>query len=164
MSLSLSHPSHCSLERKVTLNWGYAFQVISLYFGGDLVTKSCPTLVTPWTVACQVLLPMGFSRQEYKSGLPFPSPGDLPDPGIEPGSLALQADSLQTELWGKPIVTLTLLKRNCRLYQNRVLQISHYSKNVCCVTIGPRHLFCARNLMKENSVISKSSANEDTNK
>ena len=45
---------------------------------------------------------MGFSRQEYRSGLPFPSPGDLPDPGIEPGSPALQTDSLLTELQGKP--------------------------------------------------------------
>ena len=45
---------------------------------------------------------MGFSRQEYWSGLPFPSPGYLPDPGIEPRSLVLQADSLPTELWGKP--------------------------------------------------------------
>ena len=44
---------------------------------------------------------MGFSRQEYQSGLPFPSPGDLPDPGMEPGSPALQADSLPTELQGK---------------------------------------------------------------
>ena len=42
---------------------------------------------------------MGFSRQEYWSGLPFPSPGDLPDPGIEPGSPALQADSSPTELY-----------------------------------------------------------------
>ena len=66
--------------------------------GGGVVTKSCPTLVTPWTVACQAPLPMGFSRQEYWSGLPFPSPGDLSDPGIEPGSPALQADSLPTEL------------------------------------------------------------------
>ena len=45
----------------------------------------------------------GFSRQEYWSGLPFPSPGDLPDPGIEPGSLALQADTLPSELLGKPL-------------------------------------------------------------
>ena len=45
---------------------------------------------------------MGFSRQEYWSGLPFPSPGDPPNPGIEPGSPALQADSLLTELSGKP--------------------------------------------------------------
>jgi len=59
-----------------------------------LVTKSCLTLATPWTVARQALLSMRFSRQGYWSGLPFPSPGDLPDPGIEPGSPALQADSL----------------------------------------------------------------------
>jgi len=45
---------------------------------------------------------MGFSRQEYWSGLPFPSPRDIPDPGIETGSLALQADSLKSELLGKP--------------------------------------------------------------
>ena len=66
--------------------------------GGDLVVKLCPTLVTPWTVACQAPLSMGFSRHEYWSGLPFPSLGDLPDPGMEPGSPALQADSLPTEL------------------------------------------------------------------
>ena len=71
--------------------------------GGGVVAKLCPTLVTSWTVACQAPLSMGFSRQEYWSGLPFPSPGDLPDPGIEPRSLALQADSLPTELQGKPL-------------------------------------------------------------
>ena len=53
--------------------------------------------VTPWTVAYQAPLSMGFSRQEYWSGLPFPSPGDLPDPGIEPGSPVLQADVLPSE-------------------------------------------------------------------
>ena len=58
--------------------------------------------VTPWTVAQQAPLSMGFSKQWYWSGLPFPSPGDLPDPGIEPGSPALQADSLPTKLQGKP--------------------------------------------------------------
>ena len=68
--------------------------------GGDLVTKSCLTLVTPWTVAHQAPLSIGFSRQEYWSGLPFPSPGNLPYPGIEPGSPVLQADSLLTELQG----------------------------------------------------------------
>ena len=52
---------------------------------------------TPWTVARQAPLSMGFSRQEYWSGLPFPSPGDLPKPGIEPGSPALQADALSSE-------------------------------------------------------------------
>ena len=54
------------------------------------------------TGSCQAPLSMGFSRQEHWSGLPFSSPGDLPDPGIEPGSPALQADSLPTELGGKP--------------------------------------------------------------
>ena len=51
----------------------------------------------PWTVVCQVPLSMEFSRQEYWSGLPFPSPGDLPDPGMEPGSPELQAESLPPE-------------------------------------------------------------------
>ena len=56
---------------------------------------------TPWAVASQAPLPMGFSRQENWSGLPFPPSGDLPNPGIEPASPALQADSLPTELLGK---------------------------------------------------------------
>ena len=59
--------------------------------------------VTPWTIAHQTPLSMGFSRQEYWSGLPFPSPGDLPNPGIEPGSPALQADALSSEPPGKPV-------------------------------------------------------------
>ena len=57
---------------------------------------------TPWTVAYQALPSMGFSRQEYWSGLPFPSPGDLPNPGIEPRSPALQTDALPSEPPGKP--------------------------------------------------------------
>ena len=57
---------------------------------------------TSWTVAHQAPLPTEFSRQEYWSGLPFPSLGDLPDPGIEPGFPALQADSLLSEPLGKP--------------------------------------------------------------
>ena len=52
---------------------------------------------TLWSVACQAPLSMGFSRQEYWSGVPFPSPGDLPNPGIEPRSPALQADALSSE-------------------------------------------------------------------
>ena len=62
-----------------------------------LIAKSCPTLVTPWAVAPQAPPSVGFSRQKYWSGLPFPSPGDLPDPGIKPRSPMLQADSLPTE-------------------------------------------------------------------
>ena len=66
--------------------------------GGGLVTKACLTHVTPWTVARQAPLSMEFSRQQYWSGLPFPSPGDLPNLGIEPRSPALQADSLLIKL------------------------------------------------------------------
>ena len=57
---------------------------------------------TPWTVAYQAPPSMGFSWQQYWSGLPFPSPGDLPDPGIKPGSPAFQADALTAEPRGKP--------------------------------------------------------------
>ena len=60
------------------------------------------SFVTSWTVACQAPLSMGFPGQEYWSGLSFPSPGDLPDPGVNPGSPALQADALLPE----PPVTL----------------------------------------------------------
>ena len=57
----------------------------------------------PWTVAYQAPPSMGFSRQEYWSGLPFPSPGDLPNSGIEPRSPALQTDALPSEVPGKPL-------------------------------------------------------------
>ena len=66
--------------------------------------------MTPWTVAHQAPLTLEFSRQEYWSGLPFPSPGDLPNPGIKPGSPSLQADSLSSEPPGKPIYILIPLK------------------------------------------------------
>ena len=72
--------------------------------------------VTPWTVAPQAPPSMGFSRQEHWSGLPFPSPGDLPHPGIEPRSPALQADALLSELKGLEAVKckaiLMVLHRN----------------------------------------------------
>ena len=62
----------------------------------------CWLFATPWTVAHQAPLAVGFCRQEYWSGLPCPPPGDLPDPGIESTSPALQEDSLPTEPPGKP--------------------------------------------------------------
>ena len=65
-----------------------------------LVVSDC---VTPWTVAHQVSLSMGFSRQKYRSGLSCPPPGNLPDPGIKPRSPALRADSLPSEPQGKPM-------------------------------------------------------------
>ena len=67
--------------------------MIELDGGGGLITKLCPTLATPLTVACQAPLSMRFSRQEYWNGVPFPSPGDLPDPGIK-----LRSPSFPTEL------------------------------------------------------------------
>ena len=63
----------------------------SSIMSGGLVTKLCATLVTPWTVACHAPLSMRCPRQEYRSGLPFPSLGDLPVSGIEPESLASPA-------------------------------------------------------------------------
>ena len=67
------------------------------------------SFVTPWTVPHQASLSLVFSRQEYCSGLPLSSPEDLPDPGIEPGSPALQVDSLPSENQGSPILTRRLL-------------------------------------------------------
>ena len=65
--------------------------------GGGSVTVPCLTLVTPWTVARQAPLSMGFSRQEYWNRLPFPSAGDLSDPGDEPVSPALAGGFFTTE-------------------------------------------------------------------
>ena len=76
---------------------------------------------TPETAAHWAPLYLGFSRQEYRSGLPFPSPGDFPDPGIEPWSPAFQADTLTSELPGKPKIGLLLL--------------SHFSCVQLCVTL-----------------------------
>ena len=72
---------------------------------GGVVAKLCPTLGTSWTVACQAPVSMGFSRQEYWSGLPCPSLGDLPDPGNKPLSVispAWQMDSVLLVPPGKP--------------------------------------------------------------
>ena len=80
---------------------------------------------TPWTVAHQAPPSLGFSRQEYWSGLPFPSLGDLPHPGIEPRSPALQADALTSEPPGKPIWYITLF----------------YKTNIYKQTSDPAYLF-----------------------
>ena len=69
-----------------------------------LVTQLCPTFCNPMDCSHQASLSMEFSRQEYWSGLPLPSPGDRRDTGIEPGSPALQADSLASDPPGKPII------------------------------------------------------------
>ena len=72
------------------------------------VAQSCLTVCDPITVAYQAPMSMGFSRQEYWSGLTFPSPGDLPHLWIDPGSPALQADTLLSEPLGKAIKLLTI--------------------------------------------------------
>ena len=78
------------------------------YFKVKVKVKSLSRVLlfaTPWTVAYQAPPSMGFSRQEYWSGLPFPSPGDLSNPGIEPGYPAFQADALTSEPPGKPPIS-----------------------------------------------------------
>ena len=78
--------------------------------------QSCPTLCDPLTVAHQAPTSMGFSRQEYKSGLPFPPPGDLPDSGFEPtapASPALQADSLLLSHQGSPDICKLMADSCC---------------------------------------------------
>ncbi|KAI4581845.1 hypothetical protein MJG53_009370 [Ovis ammon polii x Ovis aries] len=82
----------------------WATKIEPMFTGGPLdrvhpclQARSCLTLATSWTVARQASLSMGFPRQEYWSGLLFPSPGKLPNPGIKPGSPALPADSLPSE-------------------------------------------------------------------
>ena len=91
----------------------------SIYFileSESEVVQSCPTLCDPMNVTYQAPWSMGFSKQEYLSGLPFPSPSDLPNPGIEPGSPALQTDALPSEslealmLNNDLNVTLTILR------------------------------------------------------
>ena len=80
---------------------------------------SCVQLfVTPGNVACQAPLAMGFSRQEYWSGLPYSPPGDLPDPEIEPGSPALKADSTPSELEGSPQTVDTLKEIHAKTQHN----------------------------------------------
>ena len=89
----------------LSLFWAVAVVVVQLL--------SCVWLFWPhglWTVACQAPLSMRFPRQEYWSGWPFPSPGDLPDPGIKPKSPSLRKDSLSTEPLEKPQTYLSLWK------------------------------------------------------
>ena len=99
-SPAFSFPFHFlgTEDNKVQGQWSHGIERACVCAGCSIVSDS----TTPWTVAHQAPLSMGFSRQEYWSGLPLPSPGDLPYPGIEPGSPALQADSLPSEPPGEP--------------------------------------------------------------
>ena len=94
-----------------------------------LVAKSCLTLVNPWAVASQAPLSIGFSRQKHWSGLPFPSPGDLPDPGIKPRSPALQAYSLLTEPPGKPmVITNEKIYKKCTKFKKKETEVNYKRK------------------------------------
>ena len=88
----------------------FLFHLAVPELGCCLVTKLYPTLLRPpWSIALQVPLSMGSPRQEYWSGLPFPPPGDFPDPGIEPTSPALAGRFFTTEPPEKPPLSYTLL-------------------------------------------------------
>ena len=87
-------------------------------------TQSCPTLCDSWTVAQQAPPSVGFSKQEYYSELPFPTPGDLPDPGIEPTSLAspaLAGRFFTTRPTWEAILGVCLLNDLCRGNDSKVL-------------------------------------------
>ena len=95
------------------------------WFSHKVVSDSW-TYAAPLTIPCKSLLSMGFSRQDYWSGLLLPSQGDLPDPGIESRSSALQADCLPTELWGKPHASkfmFKILQARLQQYMNQVFQM-----------------------------------------
>ena len=81
----------------------------------------------PWTVATRLLCPLGFSRQEYWSGLPFPPPGDLPNPGIKPSFPTLQVDSLPSEPPGKPI----FLKNRLYVFGGKAISIIFSHIHLC---------------------------------
>ena len=87
---------------------------------------------TPWTAPCQAPPSMGFSRQEYWSGLPFPPPGDLPNPGIEPRSPALQADTLPSEMCYRQqkVVQIMVLPIRVVVHVPKIFLACHI-KNIC---------------------------------
>ena len=96
---SVVHPCCCKWSYFILFNGWVIFHCICVKVKS---LSRVRLFVTPWTTAHQAPQSMGFSRQEYWSGLPFPSPGDLPDPGTEPGSPALEADALTSDHQGSP--------------------------------------------------------------
>ena len=123
--LDLRCPSFPALGHRGS--WCAAFSCVRLF-------------ATPGTVACQAPLSMGFSRQEYWSGLPFPSPGDLPDTGIKPGSPALHVEALPFELPGNPKtytnVTLVLGPLGWIIPPNFLgLQLAYGRLQVCLASV-----------------------------
>ena len=112
--LSLIHPSRVTglpVLSKIFIKWVKSLSRVRLF-------------ATPWTVAYQAPPSMGFSRQECWSGLPLPSPGDLPNPGIEPGSPTLQADPLPSEpvIWAELSTNTLLSQGNALLIHGHTLK------------------------------------------
>ena len=108
-TVQLSHPYMTTGKTIALTRWTFVGKVMSLLLNmlsrpwSEVKLLSHVRLfATPWTAAYQAPPSMGFSRQEYWSALPFPSPGDLLDPGVEPGSPSFQADALTSEPPGKP--------------------------------------------------------------
>ena len=95
---------------------------------GGLVAKSCPTLATPQTVACQAPLSMGFPRQEHRSGLPCPPPGDFPNPGIKSGSP-------ESSVWTGGFFT-TEPPEKLVLYFKYAMESSFVVQRLCSSTAG----------------------------
>ena len=99
-----NHPGHQKKKKKIILSSLNSPELPNMNsWSCWLVAKLCPTLATPRTVAHRAPLSMGFPRQEYWSGAPFPSPGGLPDSGAEPRLLRWQADSLPLRHVGSPL-------------------------------------------------------------
>ena len=113
-TLLLSDSISSSINGDITLSTSKSYcedQVINTVMCYIVKSLSRVRLfATPWTVAQQATLSMGFYRQEYQSGLPFPSSEDLPNPGIKPGSSALQADTLPSETRGSRNVFISGLQ------------------------------------------------------
>ena len=96
-----------------------------------LVPQSCPSICNPLDCSPPALLSMKFSRQEHWSGLPFPSPGDLPDSGIEPRSLVLQAESLPSEPLGKPNICIYIYCMCIYVHMKPNICMYIYTHNIC---------------------------------
>ena len=113
-------------------------------------SPSCVLLfATPWTVACQAPLSVGVSRQEYWSRLPFPSPRCLPDSGVEPWFPALRADSLPSELPGKPDLSLNTFPTFCQLcHVNKTFNLFRPQ-----LRVSTYHVMMVWEIIEDNEVI-----------
>ena len=107
--------------------------------------------VTPWIVARQALLSMGFSRQEYWSGLPFPPPEDLPNPGTEPASPALAGGFFTTEPPGLPYITSNKYLKN-KLHNSIIIPRNTY-KELCEINLHRKYRIFYKILLREISAL-----------